>query len=210
MDHQADFKLLVLDRLGGEAAQSIEWSGPRLICIANDFKKWDEHAVKQMNRNIDLIRYRLFSNDLLLLEGLTATSGNPTVKPSGTTVTKGQANYKTITEVLSQAPENLNDLFEGVREVLLGTGDDVQEKVLKFYFAYQRIKNFACVELRLKSKRILLFLKVDPDSLTLENGFTRDVRNIGHYGTGDLEVTINCADDIEKARPLIEQSYTAS
>ena len=27
----------------------------------------------------------------------------------------------------------------------------------------------------------------DSDTITLEDQFSRDVRNIGHYGTGDLE-----------------------
>jgi len=57
MDHQAEFKLLVLDKLGKGTCESIEWSAPRLLCIAGDFTRYDEHAVLQMNRNIELIRY---------------------------------------------------------------------------------------------------------------------------------------------------------
>ena len=53
VDHKGDFELLVQRELGMEAAQSIDWNGPRLICIANNFTKYDEHAVKQMNRNIE-------------------------------------------------------------------------------------------------------------------------------------------------------------
>lgn len=68
MDHKAEFKLLVLDRLGKEAANNIEWSSPRLLCIAGDFTKYDEHAVQQINRNIELIRYRRYGEELLLFE----------------------------------------------------------------------------------------------------------------------------------------------
>jgi len=46
--------------------------------------------------------------------------------------------------------------------------------------------------------------------LKLEKGFTRDVRNIGHYGTGDLEISIKTDDDIEKAKPLLIMSYETS
>jgi predicted transport protein len=52
-----------------------------------------------------------------------------------------------------------------------------------------------------------LWLKLDPDSLTLEEGFSRDVRSIGHWGTGDLEIVVRTQSDFEKARPLIERSY---
>ena len=52
LDHKADFKLLVMDILGTDAATKIDWSLPCVICIASDFTKFDEHAVNQMQRNI--------------------------------------------------------------------------------------------------------------------------------------------------------------
>ena len=39
MDHKAEFKLLVLDKLGAAAADAIDWSAPRVVCIAADFTK---------------------------------------------------------------------------------------------------------------------------------------------------------------------------
>lgn len=60
LDHKAEFELLVLKQLGKEKAEDIEWSGPRLLCIAGEFTKYDEHAVEQINRNIELIRYRRY------------------------------------------------------------------------------------------------------------------------------------------------------
>jgi hypothetical protein len=42
-----------------------------------------------------------------------------------------------------------------------------------------------------------------PDTVQLEAGFSRDVRSIGHFGTGDLELRIKDADGFAKAQPLI-------
>src|SRR5680860_876053 len=56
LDHQAEFKWLVMEKIGKAEAENIEWSGTRLICIASDFNKYDEHAVQQINRNIELLR----------------------------------------------------------------------------------------------------------------------------------------------------------
>lgn len=44
MDHQAEFKLLVMDRYGKTSADRIVWSEPRLVCIAADFTKYDAHG----------------------------------------------------------------------------------------------------------------------------------------------------------------------
>lgn len=61
----------------------------------------------------------------------------------------------------------------------------MQETTLRFYIAFKRIKNFACVEFRPSTGKILMFVKVDPSTVQLEPGFTRDVSNLGHFGTGD-------------------------
>ena len=96
----------------------------------------------------------------------------------------------------------------------MGLGDDVVQKTLNNYFAFKRIKNFACVEIKPQINVVRLYLKVDPEVVEmidgLEEGFTRDVRNIGHFGTGDLEVTVKNHEDFERAKPLILQSYEAS
>lgn len=37
MDHRKDFEWLVMERLGKDEAAKVDWSAPRLICIAGDF-----------------------------------------------------------------------------------------------------------------------------------------------------------------------------
>ena len=80
MDHQGEFTLQVLRKLGPEWAEKIDWSGPRLLCIAGDFTRYDEYAVLQIPRNIELLRYRRYGGDLLLLELVRASPTVPTQK----------------------------------------------------------------------------------------------------------------------------------
>jgi predicted transport protein len=206
MDHKAEFKLLVMEKLGKDIADKIEWSMPRLLCIAGDFTKFDEYAVKQINRNIELIRYKKYEDDLILFELVNATTASQTAIVSDDGTTKSNI-YKTVTENLQQADKELQDMYYSVRDFILNLGDDIQEKVLKYYIAFKKIRNFACVEVYPKSKTILMYLNINPDEVELKEGFTRDVRNIGHYGTGNLEVRITSKDDFEKAKALITKSY---
>ena len=210
--HRGDFEMLVLKKFGEKAAQSVEWSSPRLICIAGDFSRYDEHAIKQMNRNIELIRYMKFDDDLLLLEQVNAASAPLSGVIAAENAESGTGNgqkqkYTTVSQYLDKADRELRALFDTVKEHLEGLGDDVQFKVLRFYFAFKRIKNFACVEIKTQERKLIIHVKVDPDTITLEDGFTRDVRAIGHFGTGDLEITIRSMEDFEKAKPLFERSY---
>ena len=215
MDHRRDFAWLVMERYGRDDAAKIEWSAPRLICVAGDFTRYDEHAVKQISRNIELIRYRRFDDDLLLLDLVTTMTSATTARPDPVedhSVAAGVAasKYKSITDYLADADASLTDIFESVCAFLRALGDDVQERTLKNYFAFTRLKNFACVEIKPTARKILVYLKVDPARVELQPGFTRDVSRIGHFGTGDFEVTISHAVDVERAKPLFEQSYELS
>lgn len=212
MGHRKDFEWLVMEKLGKEVAQKVDWPGSRLICVAGDFQKWDEHAVKQMNRTIDLVRYRRYGDDLLLLEQLTATTASPAGNAHSTTVPVAGApglakKYKTVTQQIEVAPPALLDLYHAVTAYLQAAGDDVQVKTTDFYVAFRRLKNFACVELRNQIGKLLVSVRVNPDTVPLETGFTKDMRGIGHFGTGDLEISIHTLADLEKAKPLFDKAY---
>ncbi len=207
-----------MDKLGKDEAARIEWSGTRLLCIAADFTRYDEHAVAQINRNIELIRYKLFGDDLLLFELVNAASAaslTATTEVNGTELPKAlkapaasTLAMKTHADQLASASPELLALFEQTRSFILAQGDDIIEKPVKLYVAFRRLKNFVCMSLISKQDpHVFLTLKLDPTTVALEPGFTRDVSKIGHWGTGDLELTLRATADFEKARPLIERAY---
>ncbi len=218
MDHQAEFKLLVMDRLGKPAADNIDWSAPRLVCIAADFTKYDGHAVQQINRNIELIRYRRFGDDLLLLELANSSSVGPAksakgAKPAKTvkavdepaTGPKIASSDKTVAEHLATMSEPLAELLASLEDYVLSLGDDVQRKELKLYIAFKRLKNFATVVPQ--KGRLLLYLHLNVDQILPPPGIGRDVRNQGHWGTGDMELALSKAADLDLVKPLILQAY---
>lgn len=220
MDHQAEFKLLVMDKLGKPAADAIDWTAPRLVCIAADFTKYDGHAVQQINRNIELIRYRRFGDELLLLELANAASANagksssakamkptkttaaPTTEPTGT---KGAAGDRSYADWLPLLPPHLGELMASLEGHVLSLGDDVQRKELKLCVAFKRLKNFATVVLQ--KNRLLLYLHVDPTQVLPLPANGRDVSQQGHWGTGDLELALMSEADLDAAKSLILMAY---
>lgn len=228
MDHKAEFKLLVLEKLGAVAADAIDWSAPRVVCIAADFTKYDNHAVQQIGRNIDLIRYRRFGEDLLLLESVNVgsdttskTSGLKSAKPFGSkaevvgsTVSaptdaisaKGTGPDKSFAEVLQTLSEPMQVLLASLEDYTLSLGDDVQRKELRLYVAFKRLKNFATVVLHRKNC-LFLFLHLDPATAVPTLSNARDVTNIGHWGTGNLELVLSSLADLEAAKPFIAAAY---
>ena len=109
LDHQAEFQLLVMDRLGSDAAKAIDWSSPRLLCIAGSFTKYDEYAVAQINRYIELIRYARYGEELLLLDLVNRTEASTTSTSPSSTNHKGM--NPTVREVLEGMGVELTDVW---------------------------------------------------------------------------------------------------
>jgi predicted transport protein len=217
MSHQAEFTLLAMQKLGSNDAKLVDWSAPRVICIAAEFNKYDAYAVQQMSRNIELIRYRQFGDDLLLLESVSSVISKEAAKakpapsnkahpqPTASTDTGAQNDDQTATEKMNGLPAPLRDVFDSLNDFLLSLGDDVQRKDLKRYIAYTRLKNFAAVTPF--RRQLKVYLSLNPDTVEIISGFTVDKRGQGHWGTGQVEVTIQNQSDLERAKPLLRQAY---
>ncbi|SFU73027.1 Predicted transport protein [Aliiroseovarius crassostreae] len=76
--------------------------------------------------------------------------------------------------------------------------------------AFRRNRNFASVQVYNQKRVVRVYLNLDPDTVALDASMMRDVRQIGHFGTGDLEITLKNKNDITKIDTLIAASYAAS
>ncbi len=194
----------VLNKLGREIADSIDYSSVRLICIAAEFTRDDLGMYELMPNLIDLVRYRRFGDRQILLERVSTTD---TSTPNHANIKQGNNRSgpdKPFTQVLEEANPITRDIFSSLQQTLLSQGEDVTEKSTKLYMAYKRTRNFATIVA--KKDELLLYLHVDPDTVDIRDGL-RDVRNIGHWGTGSLEVRIRSKHDIEVNLPIIQRAY---
>lgn len=214
-DHRGDFEIAVQKELG--KAASVDWSDVRVICIAPNYKKYDLHAVQVMGANIELWTYRFFANSSIYLEEIL----QKTYVPSGTASTGGKnpvmvaAGKKaalarltgsyTFEQHLADKPKPVRDLAMIVQEYILGLDASIEEAPKKFYVAYRTSQNIVCMEVR--RQKIYLFLKLDPKKVAGPQGISRDVSAIGHFGTGDLEITLKTPADFQAAKSFIEKAY---
>lgn len=204
-DHRADFQLLVLEKLGKRAADSIDWSAPSVYCIANAFGKYDLHAVKQMNRNIRLVRYAK-GGDVIMFEYLntpSARGGLPTT-PSAPGEGVNRQPDKTFAQQYKETTDSLREIVDEVCHYMLEQGDDVSLNELKLYLAIKKIRNIVCVEVN--RTRVILHLRLNPDTVDL-NEIVTDARSKGHWGTGDLEVSLKTMVDLGSVKPLLDRAY---
>lgn len=214
-DHRHEFESLVKERLGGEAADLVDWSSPRLVCIAGDFTSHDAHALEEIGRRIDLVSYRDFGGGLLALQLVASVTGSTT--PSRTPGTSGStgapsagsggggSTVKSVRQFYDESPQSLRDLHADLDAMLISHAD-VQKEFQLHYVAYRRIKNVATVRFQPRSHTLVVRLAVDPDTVELVEGFARDVRKIGCLGTGPLELRIRSQEDLARAGDLVRRS----
>ena len=205
MTHRADFQLLVQERFGPALGAAIDWDSPRVICIAADFTKYDAHAVKHMKCSLELIRYRHFGKDIMLLELVNAVAPRRANSKKTAKGAKGSGADKPVADWLADLTLPMRELFDSLDGYLTSLGDDVLRKDLKLYIAFKRLRNFATVCFH--KNKLLVYLNVAPARVNLVKGYTRDVRKIGHWGTGKVEVTLKNLADLDKAKPLLLQAY---
>lgn len=215
-DHRGDFEIAVQKEVGSKT--TVDWSDIRVICLAPNYKKYDVHAVQMMGASIELWTYRRFGNETLFLEEILqksygadsseATSGgkNPVMVLAGkkAALTRAQGGW-TFDGHLEGKPQLIRELAVAVQEYVRGIDSAIEESPKKLYVAYRTSQNIVCMEVQ-KSK-VTLFLKLTAGDLPKGARLVRDVTSIGHFGTGDIEVTLKSPDDLEIAKPYIQLAY---
>ena len=112
-------------------------------------------------------------------------------------------------EALARAPESLKALWEDFRTFILARGPGMAEQTTRLYAAFQKGgKHIVCGRVYPGGNlHMKLWLKLDPTQVTPEEGFSRDVRTVGHYGTGDFEIVVTDPSTLERAKVLIQRCY---
>lgn len=197
----------------------IDWGDIRVICIAPGYKKYDLHAVQMMGANIELWEYKLFENGSFYLDEVFRRSSyvteaipfnnenkNPVMIAAGkkAAVTRKTGTY-TFEKHLQRAKGKLKEIVLLLQSYILEIDNSIKETPKKFYVAYKVTQNFVCIEV--KKNKVILFLKINPDTIKDAPTNSRDMRNIGHYGTGDFELAIKTEEDFEQSKKFILLAY---
>jgi predicted transport protein len=210
-DHHGDFELAAQKALGVQT--EVDWSAIRVICIAPNYKKYDLHAVQMMGANIELWTYRVFKNNSYYFEEVfqrsVAAGGNGVASRAlspgkKAAQTRAMGSY-TFDQHLKGRPEATREIAVAINDFILDLDPSIRALPKKFYVAYKVAQNLACMEVQMK--QVILYLKLDPKKAKGPRGISRDVSNVGHYGTGDLEVKIQSAKDLKAVKPFIELAY---
>ena len=142
--------------------------------------------------NIELWQYKIYENGIINIEEIykrtevahtsNENSGkNPVMVAAGKKAAETRRNaIYTIEEHINKLNSDLTKLLNEIREYIVDLDSSIEEIPKKHYIAYKTTQNFVCIETQ--RKKIVLYLKVNPDEIEKMPNQARDVRQIGHFG----------------------------
>jgi predicted transport protein len=207
-DHHGDFEVAVRKSLGDV---QIDWGHIRVICLAPSFDKYSLHAVKQMGAGLELWQYERYANGILEMEEVyraapvQAARNRPSMpERQVVTIETDEKPAYSVEKHLETVDKFTQQLFGDINEFITELDSSIAVVPLSTYIAYKMARNIACVELS-KRQRLLIWISLPyRDSMP---SIVRDMANIGHHGTGNLELMVTNDAEVSQACEFIREAY---
>ncbi|MFL6315681.1 MAG: DUF5655 domain-containing protein [Nitrososphaeraceae archaeon] len=180
---------------------------------STEFTKYQQHAIGFKDLGIQLWEVHKYSNALLVFNEVKS----PSTKEPITAIAKNNAVARKVTEEikvyteedhLKSVDDNVKEMYSELKSAILSLGKDIEVRPKKQYVAFRRKQAFVSfVFLRSKLKA---YLNVGTNEINDLLKKARDVKDIGHYSTGETEITIKDRNEIQCVLSLIKQAYEKS
>lgn len=103
-------------------------------------------------------------------------------------------------------PDAVVTLYEELDRRILNISNTVRREYKKYYIAYKINANFVAVQLQSNRLKIIL-TEISVDELNDSKALGKDIRGIGNFASGKVELCVENAEQIDSAMALVEQAY---
>ena len=222
-DHQAEFRELVRGKLGDE--RRVDFTAPRLLCVAGEFPRHDEVAARDSRRRIDLVRYRRYGDDFISLEWLCGEAPPPAVAPrTAVTSTKPAVSSDPPPEVSrpdyakyenwNKTDDDTRVLFHKLEALVHAFGNDVRTDSFPSELSFKRLTNPAAANAGGKWRVVAyVYLRVRTGlRLSISSSLLRDTRLDDDFArpqqNGEYrEMAVHNDEDVPRVAPLLRAAY---
>lgn len=197
------FEMMIVKKLGQEVANTIkvDWYNPRVVCIAENYSKFDIDTVEVIPIRMELFKYRYYENGIFSLEGINTIEQN-VEKEKHSVLVKEDDKQLELSYHLNKVGEEIKDLFGELRSRILQLDDEIVERITPNYVAYRGLKNFA--EIHIKRSQINIHLRPldynDPRSVIEKIPDT-------YKWTLDRRVYLKDISELDYVMELVSKSY---
>lgn len=213
LENRADFVLEHQVQLNSNLKiTDVDWTQTRVAFVSPSFTDNQVQATNFKDIAIELWEIKRYTNGTVSITPIKKSKSATSIKP----LTQQNTELKAIADEIkvyteddhrSNTSEEIYELYEKFRDAILNLADGIEIKPQKFYVAFKKDGNVACLEMQKKKMKIYIGAKAG--ALDDPKNISKDVSNIGHYGTGDYEVQVDSDKDLEYIMSLIKQVVQA-
>ena len=209
LENKADFIVEYNESLKKNLKRDdIDWSQTRVAFVSTAFTDNQILATNFKDIAIELWEVKQFENNIISVTPIKKTRAAESIKAitqQNQALRKVSDEIKVYTEDehIARASEEIEELYVKFRDAILNLADGIEVKPLKQYIAFKKDTNIVCMNIQ--KKQIRMWIGAKFGTLNDAKEIARDVRNTGHWGTGDYEVAVDNDKDLEYIMSLIKQ-----
>ncbi|MFW9969647.1 MAG: DUF5655 domain-containing protein [Candidatus Odinarchaeota archaeon] len=210
LENKADFIVEYNESLKRQLKRNdVDWSQTRVVFVSSGFTENQKLATNFKDIAIELWEIKSFEDDIISITPIKKTTSAVSIKPIAQHNKEFKAvqdEIKVFTEDdhLNKSTEEIKELYELLRNRILGLADDIEIQPQKIYVAFKKDKkNY--VYLHIQKKNIKMWLNAKWGEINEPKSIANNVSNKGHYGYGDYEIDIKDDTQLEYILSLIKE-----
>ena len=211
LDYQADFIVEYNESCQANLKRNeIDWSQSKIIFVSPAFTDYQKQSTNFKDLAIELWEIKRFENDMITINPIKRSKSAPSIKQIQHTqnspldkVTKELIVYDEDTH-LKDKNDEVSELYDSFKNAILALSADIEIYPKKLYIAFKKGKN-NIVSIHLQNRSLKLWLNAKKGNLDDPKKLTKDVSNVGHWATGDYELTVSDTNNLEYIMSLVKQ-----
>lgn len=190
----------------------IDWSQSRIIFVAPAFTEYQKQSTNFKDLPIELWEIKKFENNLISINPVKKSKSAPTIsnvqKNKNSTLAKVTREIVVYDEAyhLKDHSDDVLELYDSFKNAILALSPDLEIIPQKLYIAFKRGKN-NIVSIHLQNKSLKMWINAKKGFLDDPKNITKDVSQLGHWGTGDYEIIVSDSKYLEYIMSLIKQLF---
>lgn len=188
----------------------IDWSQSRIIFVAPAFTEYQKQSTNFKDLPIELWEIKKFENNLISINPVKKSKSAPTIsnvqKNKNSTLAKVTREIVVYDEAyhLKDHCDDVLELYDSFKNAILALSPDLEITPQKSYIAFKRGKN-NIVSIHLQNQSLKMWINAKKGFLDDPKNITKDVSQLGHWGTGDYEIIVSDSKYLEYIMSLIKQ-----
>ncbi len=210
-NHKADFVLRYNIKFqDNKDLNDFDWSQSKVIFISPNFTKYQINSINFKDLPIELWKIKKYQNSTVSFEQIVSVNSDESIKqiaPVLDTDAKQEVSKETKTyserELIDVADDCIVDIYNELKEYILGLDDNITLKPTKIYIGFNRGRK-SVVSIKLQKRSLVLWLNTEPNMLNDPKKIIKDVTNIGHHGNGNSQINISTTENIGYIEDLLK------